>query len=319
MSNNYANPDQAEDAYEEHYKHVKVHEVIGGAAAVLSMFGLVLMALSGTLDWNESLFNASLIAVALVFVMIEHDSIGGHWIVIYCAVMLSASVAAGFVMVSMVGGSMMDAVVNPATLNFLFGGLLALSYYGMQTDPTFIGRILWGTLVVIMFLGLIYMIPWESAPAGPIQDAGLWAESQIEPGADVVRNAGQAIHGCVTDPQACGEYMADLGETIIDFLQSLPIWPAIEAIFSVVGGYAGGMSCMLQEGFTMDPGGAAYGETGDNETEAPGAPAEDCFDEDPVFDPDSDPDDDADDDADDEGDDDDEEDDSPPGEIPGVM
>ncbi len=258
-------------------QHIRAHEIAGTAVAIAAIVFLYIAALTGVLGWNEAAFNASLIGVALLFPMIEHDRVGGGWISIYFGMALVMSVATGGIMMFQMGLGTTEAMLNPATLNFMFGSLIALAYHSMQTDRSAVGRIGWAVIILVLFMGMVYHIPWENVPGGPIQSAGMWAQDQLEPAAQFTRSAGEAAVGCVTSPNQCGEYMAELGTGFLDFLQTLPIWPALEAILQVVSGYAGGVSCMMQQGPIMDPG-SAYDPSNPEDTDSP-VNTEECFEE----------------------------------------
>ncbi len=271
-------------------RHAEFHEKVGLVIVGLSVLFLFIAGATGEIAWNDVLFNASIIMIALIFPMIEHNKIGNDWIIGYWILMFLFSAGTGVFLYLVAGYPGNEALFNPATLNFIFGGLVALAYHGMKTDVSLFGQFMWAVLLISLFCTVIYIIPWQHAPAGPVQDAGMWAETQLEPAAVVVGEALTTLGTCVQGLfpggygsfEQCSADIENLLDTIIVLLQGLPIWPLIEVVFGAASDHAAGFTCMLSHGFAVSPADFAYhdptdpGVDDDDDT----VPLEDCFDPD---------------------------------------
>lgn len=193
-------------------KHLKFHIMVGFAVAIIAVFLLVIHGLT-TGSWNQVLFNISLILVALLLPLHEHDVAHASILNMYWAVLLGAAVGSFFVS---------GTWFNPATLNMIFGGLFVMALQAQKSTDSYAEKALWMVVFIALLFYAIWVIPWAQVPAGPVQDAGMTAKAGLQPLANLVIAIGDALEYCVRDPSSCAERIQELWDALIQFLMTIP-------------------------------------------------------------------------------------------------
>lgn len=250
--------------------HQRLHEILGFVIAVLSIVLLLLGGFMGEIDWTTVSFNVSIVLVALVFPIKEHDKIHRRWGYAYIVFLLL--VAAGTWLI----GNFVPTII----LGFGMVFLLVNEKMGGATSAK--ETLFWFGVLVVAFLLINYAIPWGQV-GGPVGTVG----GEIKQNVSVpLVNLGfeflDLARTCVLeDTEGCINAINAFIDSVVAFLEQILPEPILELLFYMTErgmSYVHNMQCLGQEGGLS---GIAFQTDPETTEEAPTQKVADCIQEGP--------------------------------------
>lgn len=295
--------DMVKSKMKEHSQHASWHDIVGFFAIIFSIMFLLfggfansisvgfLQNLIKPIGWSTVLFNVSLILIAAALPIGELSKVktgSSAYMHIYWMFLFMFSGMAAIFQAYGLGTPLEQAMWNPATINFLAGGLFLMGMDLMEHADNGADKMLGAVIMIILTLTTIYLIPWQNAPSGPIQRTGMAMKQQLEPaaqamasGAAMLRPCARGFFGSPEQMQTCQESVRTFISNVEGFLRAIPGGEyalAMLYMFTQRGmNYATAMNCVGSKGglaniaYDTNVGPGQYG----NET--PSGEVEDCF------------------------------------------